>query len=76
MNCSLLHALASVQEVKGGEFTQNYHIDIMNRDTETHLKFSVLFNFLYLINMVITISEDFCLYQGASRKKDAPTYGW
>lgn len=26
--------------------------------------------------MVITISEDFCLYQGASRKKDAPTYGW
>lgn len=26
--------------------------------------------------MVITINEDFCLYQGASRKKDAPTYGW
>lgn len=49
----------------------------MNRDTATHLWFSVLFNFLYLINMVITINEDLRLYQGAScKEKEAPTQGW
>lgn len=40
---------------------------ILNRDTETHLQFSVLFLFFYINNMVITISQPE-LYQGASHK--------
>lgn len=52
MNCSLLHALASVQEVKG--FKQNYYyVTIMNRDTAKPLWFSVLFNFYILLTWLL-----------------------
>lgn len=46
INCSLLHALDSVHQVKGNY--SELH-GVMNKDTETHLQFSVLFNFYILL---------------------------
>lgn len=59
MNCSLLHAPAPMQGRGICSELSLHVIEILQR-----IYSSVFYLILYLINMVITINEDYCLYQG------------